>query len=118
MAGNTPIGNLQLSAAPYFTGSSFIQLQKVNIFTIIQICETHYWTFLKHRLCAFHVKVCEAMQLQIFQYDTFRRHARNYMEPAIVHKWKMDQQHNFQQQLRLGGSVAVGGDMRADSPGL
>uniref|UniRef100_A0A8C5CUU2 THAP-type domain-containing protein n=1 Tax=Gadus morhua TaxID=8049 RepID=A0A8C5CUU2_GADMO len=118
MAGNTPIGNLQLSAAPYFTGSSFIQLQKVNIFTIIQICETHYWTFLKHRLCAFHVKVCEAMQLQIFQYDTFRRHARNYMEPAIVHKWKMDQQHHFQQQLRLGGSVAVGGDMRADSPGL
>ena len=31
MAGNTPIGNLQLSAATYFTGSSFIQLQKVNI---------------------------------------------------------------------------------------
>ncbi|XP_030215644.1 uncharacterized protein LOC115546106 isoform X2 [Gadus morhua] len=29
----------------------------------------------------------------------------------------MDQQHHFQQQLLLGGSVAVGGDMRADSPG-
>ncbi|XP_048114993.1 uncharacterized protein LOC125304619 [Alosa alosa] len=57
------------------------------------------------------------MQLQIFQYDTFRRHARNYMEPAIVHKWKMDQQSHFQHQLHLGGVVAVGGDMRADSPG-
>ncbi|XP_041939471.1 uncharacterized protein LOC121700526 isoform X1 [Alosa sapidissima] len=89
MVGSTPVGNLQLSAATYFTGTSFIQLEKL----------------------------CKAMQLQIFQYDTFRRHARNYMEPAIVHKWKMDQQSHFQHQLHLGGVVAVGGDMRADSPG-
>ncbi|XP_062393824.1 uncharacterized protein LOC134082194 isoform X2 [Sardina pilchardus] len=89
MVGSTPVGNLQLSAATYFTGTSFIQLEKL----------------------------CKAMQLQIFRYDTFRRHARNYMEPAIVHKWKMDQHDNFQHQLRLGGVVAVGGDMRADSPG-
>ncbi|XP_041951764.1 uncharacterized protein LOC121711937 isoform X2 [Alosa sapidissima] len=89
IVGSTPVGNLQLSAATYFTGSSFIQLEKVF----------------------------KAMQLQIFQYDTFRRHARNYLEPAIIHKWKMDQQNLFHQQLHQGGKVALGGDMRADLPG-
>ncbi|KAK1900275.1 Zinc finger protein 276 [Dissostichus eleginoides] len=41
--GSTPVGNLQLSAATYFTGASFFQLQKI----------------------------CRAMQLEIFQYETF-----------------------------------------------
>ncbi|XP_063731390.1 uncharacterized protein LOC134859038 [Eleginops maclovinus] len=56
------------------------------------------------------------MQLQIFQYDTFRRHARSFLEPAIIHKWKLDQQ-NLLQQLHQRGQAVVGGDMRADSPG-
>lgn len=56
------------------------------------------------------------MQLQIFRYDTFRRYARMFLEPAIIHKWNMDQQNLFQ-QIHQGGKVAVGGDMRADSPG-
>ncbi|XP_034070382.1 uncharacterized protein LOC117544944 [Gymnodraco acuticeps] len=47
--GSTPVGNLQLSAATYFTGASFFQLKKI----------------------------CRAMQLEIFQYETFRRHARH-----------------------------------------
>lgn len=29
--GSTPVGNLQLSAATYFTGGSFIQVQKVSM---------------------------------------------------------------------------------------
>ncbi|XP_063072440.1 uncharacterized protein LOC134463131 [Engraulis encrasicolus] len=89
IAGSTPVGNLQLSAATYFTGSSFIQLEKV----------------------------CKAMNLQTFRYDTFRRHARHFLEPAIVHKWKADQRALFQQLLDQDGEVAVRGDMRADSPG-
>lgn len=50
------------------------------------------------------------MQLQIFQYDS-------YLEPAVIHKWNTDQRTRFQQKLDQGGKVAVGGDMRADSPG-
>ncbi|XP_039675650.1 uncharacterized protein LOC120570981 isoform X8 [Perca fluviatilis] len=88
VVGSTPVGNLHLSAATYFTGSSFIQLEKI----------------------------CKAMNLQIFQYDTFRRHARSFLEPAIIHKWKTDQQHLFQ-KLQHGGKIGVSGDMRADSPG-
>ncbi|XP_034081647.1 uncharacterized protein LOC117552380 [Gymnodraco acuticeps] len=57
------------------------------------------------------------MQLEIFQYETFRRHARHYLEPAIIHKWKTDQLKIFQQLHHQGGKVTVAGDMRADSPG-
>ncbi|XP_030610714.1 uncharacterized protein LOC115798132 isoform X1 [Archocentrus centrarchus] len=85
VAGSTPLGNLQMSAAIYFTGGSFTQVEKV----------------------------CRAMNLQMFQYNTFRRHARMFLEPAINHKWKQDQQV-LMERLRGEGSVAVGGRMRAD----
>uniref|UniRef100_A0A3Q0SA27 THAP-type domain-containing protein n=1 Tax=Amphilophus citrinellus TaxID=61819 RepID=A0A3Q0SA27_AMPCI len=85
VAGSTPLGNLQMSAAIYFTGGSFTQVEKV----------------------------CRAMNLQMFQYNTFRRHARMFLEPAINHKWKQDQQV-LMERLRGEGSLAVGGRMRAD----
>lgn len=56
------------------------------------------------------------MQLQIIQYDTFRRHARNYLEPAVIHKWNLDQKNLFS-KLQEGGKVAVAGEMRADTSG-
>lgn len=56
------------------------------------------------------------MQLKVYRYDTFRRHARMYLEPAVVHKWKTEQEAMLQ-QLSQEQSVIVGGDMRADSPG-
>ena len=62
-----------------------------------------------------HLQVFRALHLQMFEYDTFRRHARSYIEPAIVAKWKETQDGML---LRLmEGKVIVGGDMRADSPG-
>lgn len=56
------------------------------------------------------------MKLQVFQYDTFRRHARTYIEPAIVTKWKASQD-DMLLRLREGNAI-IGGDMRADSPGI
>lgn len=88
LVGTMPLGNLQMSAATYFTGLSFFQVEKL----------------------------CKTMQLQCFHHDTFRRHARNYLEPVILHKWKVDQQQIFN-QLRQRGKIKVGGDMWADSPG-
>ncbi|XP_056439838.1 zinc finger protein with KRAB and SCAN domains 1-like isoform X5 [Gadus chalcogrammus] len=43
--------------------------------------------------------------------------ATDFTGSSFTHlqKWKMDQQHHFQEQLRLRGSVAVGDEMRADS---
>ncbi|XP_059926281.1 uncharacterized protein LOC132471191 isoform X1 [Gadus macrocephalus] len=85
---NTPAGNLQLSAAVYISGASFFKLQRVF----------------------------KAMHLQIFLSDTFRRHARMFIEPAIVHKWKNSQELMLQ-QLSEESKVILCGDMRADSPG-
>ena len=57
------------------------------------------------------------MHLQIILYDTFRRHARMFIEPAIVHKWNHSQDVMLQ-QLSEESKVILGGDMRADSPGI
>nr|XP_055024872.1 uncharacterized protein LOC129414783 isoform X2 [Misgurnus anguillicaudatus] len=85
--GSCPTGNLQLSAAIYFTGTSFFQLQKVF----------------------------KAMHLKSIGHSTFRRHARSYLEPAVIHKWHAFQESEFE-HLRQR-PVKIGGDMRADSPG-
>ena len=63
-----------------------------------------------------HIQVFRAMHMQVFLYDTFRRHARTYVEPAIINKWKASQDDML---LRLSGeNTIIGGDMRADSPGI
>ncbi|XP_035862681.1 uncharacterized protein LOC116042204 isoform X2 [Sander lucioperca] len=56
------------------------------------------------------------MRLQVFLYDTFRRHARMFVEPAIVHTWRKSQEVMLH-QLSQDNKVILGGDMRADSPG-
>lgn len=56
------------------------------------------------------------MQLQLFQYDTFRRHARAFIEPAVIHHWQT-LQNGLLQRLSQKDKVILGGDMRADSPG-
>ncbi|XP_059929257.1 uncharacterized protein LOC132473239 isoform X7 [Gadus macrocephalus] len=69
-------------------------------------------TIRKRKLCT----IFKAMQLQTFNQDTFRRHTRCFLEPAVVHKWKKEQQILFQ-KLHQQGKVTVCGGMRADSPG-
>uniref|UniRef100_A0A9J8D7P0 THAP-type domain-containing protein n=1 Tax=Cyprinus carpio carpio TaxID=630221 RepID=A0A9J8D7P0_CYPCA len=86
--GSTPAGNLHISAAVYLCGASFYKLEKI----------------------------CTTMNLQLFKYDTFRRHSRLYIEPAIVYKW-MHWQNETLHRLSERDRVIVGGDMRADSPG-
>ncbi|XP_026081932.1 uncharacterized protein LOC113058347 isoform X3 [Carassius auratus] len=85
--GSVPSGNLHLSAAVYLSGASFIQIEKVF----------------------------KAMKLQLFRYETFQRHARAFIEPAVIHHWKATQDVNLQ-SLSQEEKVIVGGDMRADSP--
>ncbi|KAM4589258.1 uncharacterized protein V3H82_003375 [Fundulus diaphanus] len=85
---STPAGNLQLSAAVCLSGASFFSVQKVF----------------------------KAMQLQIHSYKQFRKHCCNFIEPAVLHKWKSDQTAILQ-QLSQEGRAILGGDMRTDSPG-
>ncbi|XP_026128189.1 uncharacterized protein LOC113108962 isoform X2 [Carassius auratus] len=86
--GSMPAGNLNLSVAIYLSGASFIQIKKVF----------------------------NTMKLQLFRYKTFRRHARAFIEPAVIHHWKVTQDVNLQ-RLSQEKKVILGGDMRADSPG-
>ncbi|XP_051255127.1 uncharacterized protein LOC127362901 [Dicentrarchus labrax] len=88
IVGSTPAGNLQLSTAVYATGASFFKLEKIF----------------------------RAMQLKMFHYDSFRRHVRMYIEPAIVHRWKTAQTAMLE-QLSEQQSVILGGDLRVYSPG-
>ncbi|XP_057201463.1 uncharacterized protein LOC130561273 isoform X2 [Triplophysa rosa] len=85
--GSTPAGNIHLSCAVYLCGASYITLEKVFA----------------------------AMRLQVFRYNTFRSHARMYIEPAIVCKWK-NWQDGMLHQMRQKEKVILGGDMRASSP--
>ncbi len=57
------------------------------------------------------------MKLQLFRYETFRRHARAFIEPAVIHRWKAAQDVNLQ-RLSHEEKVILSGDMRADSPGI
>ncbi|XP_051981457.1 uncharacterized protein LOC127642989 isoform X2 [Xyrauchen texanus] len=86
--GSTPAGNLHLSAAVYLCGASFYTVEKIFA----------------------------AMHLQVFGYDTFRRHARMYIEPAIVYKWQ-NWQDGMLHQISQREKVIVVGNMRADSSG-
>ncbi len=65
--------------------------------------------------CAFSPQIFCAMHLKMFQCDTFRRHARNDVEPATVHFWKTTQDRMLE-QLSQQQNVILG-DLRADSPG-
>ncbi|XP_078123328.1 uncharacterized protein LOC144528549 [Sander vitreus] len=86
--GSTPVGNLHRSAAIYFCGASFSKLKKLF----------------------------EAMQLITHTYAAFRRHARTYLEPSIIHSWT-EWQTQKHKMFSGANSVILGGDMRADSPG-
>ncbi|XP_072245047.1 uncharacterized protein [Leuresthes tenuis] len=83
--GCTPLGNLQMSAAVYFSGGSFIQMEKI----------------------------CKALKLQIHRYETSRKHARMYLEPSIFHKWKTDQQATFQELQQHRETASIWSNMGA-----
>ncbi|KAG5844288.1 hypothetical protein ANANG_G00160840 [Anguilla anguilla] len=74
---STPAGNLQLSAAILFSGSSFIQ--------------TH--------------KVLNTMRVKTISSATFRVHAHTYLQPTIFYKWKTDQEELLQ-SLRQKGRLS------------
>ncbi|KAK7904170.1 hypothetical protein WMY93_016777 [Mugilogobius chulae] len=92
----------------YEPGASLTEVSEMTTVHIVSIIERA--SFVKME------KICKAMKLQVHQYDTFRRHSRLFLEPAIYHKWTTDQQL-FLEELKKKDKIAVGGDMRADSPG-
>lgn len=86
---NLPAGNLHLTAAIYFTGVSFVKIEQV----------------------------LTALRLQSLSSSTFYSHARKYLQPTIFSMWSDRQSALFKNMRDKKGSIVIGGDMRADSPG-
>ncbi|XP_061599729.1 uncharacterized protein LOC133462479 [Cololabis saira] len=89
MIRSMPAGNIQLSSAIYIAGESFSKFERVF----------------------------NEMNVAIHKYRTFRRHTKNYVEPAIVYAWKQSQNDLLAQCQSSPNGIIAGGDMRADSPG-
>ena len=88
MIKNFPAGNLHLSAAICFTGSSFTSIKKV----------------------------ANALHLEIISESTYYEHVSRFLQPGIVWHWRMHQAALLQ-QMSSDIDICLGGDMRADSPG-
>ena len=89
MVHNIPAGNILLSASIYFNGGSFKK---------------------------FH-QVLSSLQMQTISLRSHYSHMHSYLQPTIFSAWKDQQAEMFNHLHSLGGSLTLGGDMRADSPG-
>ncbi len=49
---------------------------------------------------------------------TFDIHQTALLQPTILWQWRAEQQRVIAQAMQSGSPVTLGGDMRADSPGL
>lgn len=87
--GTIPAGNILMSSAILFSGS--VPHKSLRIFKYIGIA-------------------CISI-------STFFRHQRKYLENAVANVWKEEQAKLFQVIKEKGGTPAVAGDGRCDSPG-
>ncbi|KTG47210.1 hypothetical protein cypCar_00017264, partial [Cyprinus carpio] len=87
---STPAGNLHLSAAVAFSGASYIQIHKV----------------------------LTALCLECICPRTFFNHQKTFLQPTILSHWRTEQNTMLEMARHYGKAVVLGGDMRADSPGL
>jgi len=89
MIKDTPAGNVLLSAAILFSGSTPGKiLQLLNRMRVACICDS-----------------------------TFYNHQKAYLYPAVVSVWKSQQTKLLAQCRGRGAALSIGGDGRADSPG-
>ena len=62
-------------------------------------------------------KVFNFMHVPFISKTTFQTYQNNLLFPVIIDAWETEQQDLFQQAKDLEGTVTLGGDGRADSPG-
>lgn len=86
---NTPVGNIMMSAAILFCGASYTKC--LRVFSTMGVCSISESTFLKH--------------------------SREFLQPTIYRFWRDEQDSLLQHLSSMSGSLVIGGDGRADSPG-
>ena len=84
-----PAGNLLLSAAISFSGSLYTKI----------------------------LRLMKSMNVLMIGESTFQEHATMYQHPVIWNVWQSQQQQLISQLQYMQGSLLIGGDGRADTPG-
>ena len=64
-----------------------------------------------------YTQVLSSLRLQTITERTYYRHQKAYLQPTILHQWKMEQAKVLDVAKATGKPITLGGDMRADSPG-
>jgi solute carrier family 8 (sodium/calcium exchanger) len=82
-------GNILMSAAILFNGASY---RKV-------------------------LRLLDSMGIKTISETTYKRHAREYLQPTVYKVWRDSQEELIYELLALPGKPEIGGDGRADSPG-
>ncbi|XP_060084262.1 uncharacterized protein LOC132563537 [Ylistrum balloti] len=89
LVGSIPLGNLKLSCGILFSGS----------------------------LPAKTLRIFDFMNCPAISKETFIKHQRNYLQPAIVDLWKERQRMYLEEIQRNNRPICIGGDGRCDTPG-
>ena len=63
------------------------------------------------------LRMMDYLNVAIITAQTFYRHQKHYLLPAIERTWKSHQEQLLATAKARGGSVTLAGDGRADSPG-
>ncbi|XP_021356047.1 uncharacterized protein LOC110451810 [Mizuhopecten yessoensis] len=89
MIGSIPSGNLKLSCGILFAGS--LPSKSLRIF--------------------------DFMNVSSISNDTFLKHQRHYLQPAILDVWESNRFRHIQEIQCDGRKISIGGDGRCDTPG-
>jgi len=89
MVSNLAAGNILMSASILFSGASYTKT----------------------------LRIFETMGISSISESTFKRHAREYLQPTIYKVWHDEQEELLRILGAMPGKLEVGGDGRADSPG-
>ncbi|XP_033725289.1 uncharacterized protein LOC117315251 [Pecten maximus] len=89
MVGSIPLGNLKMSCGILFSGA----------------------------LPAKTLRIFQFMNLPSISKETFMKHQKSYLQPAIVDFWRERQRMYLEEARRNGRPICIGGDGRCDTPG-
>ncbi|XP_077864721.1 uncharacterized protein LOC144350407 [Saccoglossus kowalevskii] len=89
MIGSIPSGNLRLSCGILFAGA----------------------------LASKGLRVFQFMNMRSISTDTFMKHQRHYLPPAVMEVWENLRGKYIDDALQNGRSLCIGGDGRCDTPG-
>jgi hypothetical protein len=96
--------------------------EKVTVHSpTVQLCKIYNQYFFQLHFAGSTVsktlRIFEQIHIKVISKSTVFRHARNYIQPCIIEKWKLHQGELVALLNKKGGKLILAGDSRCDSPG-